>query len=671
MWLQKDWQKFAEHYSLGKGHFLVFRYKGNCKFHVLIVDTSASEINYPYANKNEEIQLQDVKIEVSDEEDDSVQIINDISTGKREKPGPDLQCPRPHKMMRPNPSYKTERSTKFGSVAAGFKHNNWFSAGKGKGIPKEFASKCMMDHGDVILYNGKTWKYRSIPSNRRPYVKLCNGWGKKVDFHGSPAFSDVSSRAKSEAGTSSSHPGCLEPLKAFETALQRAVKDRKRTLQRAQAFTSENPFFVVVIQASYIRKSALSFVFQMGNHGRQSTISEAVEDHMEESVMRAFVNDNNLKAGDVCALEMTNDTKISFKVSIFKAIADANCHPSQGVPQKPVCLTSQSPKAAIEKASVPPLFRIVVLPLQLKEHRVGIPRKFVKNYGNEMSITALLRVPTGAVWKVERTKFEVIFDRSASEIEYPYTSNNHRLSKEIPKQNIEESEDDDSIQTVEEISPSRKMREKSQLPCTRPHKIMRSTNSAIKTESNIKSEFLAPQFMHNGCPARKGLVKRNAGASSSRPGYQEPLDALEKAEAFQIARAFRSENPFFVVALQPSYVHTNKMYTREFCQEIFDKDAQKEVGDVCVFELIEGAETSLKVTIYKKQAVEDANSGSSLADKSRKNQVELQESLVIKTESDSVDDKGDMSSLQNQRPTEEFTVPKINENNSYASEEKS
>ena len=75
------------------------------------------EIDYPYTNENEKIHQQEVKIEES-EDDEPVQIIKDISTGMREKP--ELQCPRPHKMMRANPSDKNERSLKFGSIAAGF-----------------------------------------------------------------------------------------------------------------------------------------------------------------------------------------------------------------------------------------------------------------------------------------------------------------------------------------------------------------------------------------------------------------------------------------------------------------------------------------------------------------------------------------------------------------------
>ncbi|XWS33686.1 hypothetical protein CRYUN_Cryun22dG0104200 [Craigia yunnanensis] len=491
IWLQNSWQNFAEHYSLEFGHFLVFRYEGNCRFHVLIFDRTATEIEYPYATDNEKIHQQEVKIEES-EDDEPAQIINDISTGMREKP--ELQCPRPHKMMRANPSDKTERSSKFGSIAAGFKHNNGFSAGKGEmrstmvcrvqqvksdekskalqrasssfkstnpfflafmqpsyvalsskricslAIPKEFSRKYMNNHGDVILYDskGNTWaaEYRpTLGSKSGRYIKLCNGWGtfvrdnnlqvgdvcafelincieisfrvfiyegKKADFHGSRAFTDVFCPAKREAGTSSSHRGCREPLKACEPALQRALKARERALQRALAFTSENPFFVVVLRPSYVQTHALCITNQFARKHFKSTLTNVdvilclsngkswPAEYHQRSVgnpngricngWRAFAKDNNLKIGDVCVLEMTDDTKISFKVFIFQAIADANCHPSQGVSQKPLGLTSPSPKAAREKASMPPFFKRVVLSLHLKEKRVGIPFRFVEQY---------------------------------------------------------------------------------------------------------------------------------------------------------------------------------------------------------------------------------------------------------------------------------------------------
>ncbi|XP_048134463.1 B3 domain-containing transcription factor VRN1-like isoform X2 [Rhodamnia argentea] len=46
LWLWKGWREFMQHYSIGLGHLVVFKYKGNSTFCVMIFDKSASEINY-------------------------------------------------------------------------------------------------------------------------------------------------------------------------------------------------------------------------------------------------------------------------------------------------------------------------------------------------------------------------------------------------------------------------------------------------------------------------------------------------------------------------------------------------------------------------------------------------------------------------------------------------
>ncbi|TYH37966.1 hypothetical protein ES332_D12G077200v1 [Gossypium tomentosum] len=52
--LQNGWREFAEHYLLEFGSFVVFRYEGNDRFHVLIFDKSASEIDYPYTSTEDD-----------------------------------------------------------------------------------------------------------------------------------------------------------------------------------------------------------------------------------------------------------------------------------------------------------------------------------------------------------------------------------------------------------------------------------------------------------------------------------------------------------------------------------------------------------------------------------------------------------------------------------------
>ncbi|MBA0734961.1 hypothetical protein Gogos_018848, partial [Gossypium gossypioides] len=304
----------------------------------------------------------------------------------------------------------------------------------------------------------------------------------------------------------------------------------------------------------------------------------------------------------------------------------------------------------------------------------GIPRTFVKNHGNSMSSPAMLSVPSGEVWKLELTKcngkiwFEngwlefsnhysldfghllvfrydgnsnfhvVIFDRTATEILYPYTRYNHIHRRS----NIDKSKDDDSTQNLGDISTSRKLREKSQMPCPQPCKMMHSTNSAIKTEIECdgKSEFLAQQIRYEGCPTRNGdKSTRHRIIQQLKP--HEKDDALERA-----SKTFKSENPFFLVVMQPSYVglshskgyrlaipanFVRKHLMKELCSitlcnssgktwivtfknnqigkkqtsylltgwGTFVHDNNIRVGDACAFELINSIEISFNVVIYQ------------------------------------------------------------------------
>ncbi|OMP01932.1 Alcohol dehydrogenase superfamily, zinc-type [Corchorus olitorius] len=202
---------------------------------------------------------------------------------------------------------------------------------------------------------------------------------------------------------------------------------------------------------------------------------------------------------------------------------------------------------------------------------------FIRKYGNDMSSPVLLKVPSGGVWKVElrkrdgkvwlkngwqefskhhslehgqfvvfryqgNSKFHVaILDRTATEIQYPSTSSNyHEELKGIP----EESEDDDNIiEIIEEIppAPSRKLREKSQVPCPRPRKKMTSSNSANKTDHEVNLKSKSTKSCH-----RNRTQTLKAGEKSA---------ALERA-----AKAFQSKNPFFIRVMQPSYVGLTKKW---------------------------------------------------------------------------------------------------------------
>ena len=44
VWVDGGWREFVKYYSIGYGHFLVFRYEVNSIFHVLIFDMTTAEI---------------------------------------------------------------------------------------------------------------------------------------------------------------------------------------------------------------------------------------------------------------------------------------------------------------------------------------------------------------------------------------------------------------------------------------------------------------------------------------------------------------------------------------------------------------------------------------------------------------------------------------------------
>ena len=47
IWFLGGWRDFVEYHSINYGYFLVFIYKGNSKFHVLVFDMTTTEIKYP------------------------------------------------------------------------------------------------------------------------------------------------------------------------------------------------------------------------------------------------------------------------------------------------------------------------------------------------------------------------------------------------------------------------------------------------------------------------------------------------------------------------------------------------------------------------------------------------------------------------------------------------
>ncbi|XP_050209776.1 B3 domain-containing transcription factor VRN1-like [Mercurialis annua] len=292
------------------------------------------------------------------------------------------------------------------------------------------------------------------------------------------------------------------------------------------------------------------------------------------------------------------------------------------------------------KSRTPRFFKII-----LDHSNLYILRKFVRLYGNNLPNSVVLKVPSGAKWKLELVKsdgdiwfqngwpefvkyysidygfflaFEynqtnsefnvTIFDTSTLEIDYPF---------EIANRNNQESNLDQEVHQETEI---------------------------LNRKSKRKSPLLFPQP-----PNKKIKLEKSTGSRTQTLTPQEKAEAIKRA-----ASNFKSENPYFMCAMQPTSLHCKSHYRQaipaSFVKKYFNKpqgiamlstmdgnlwpvehkyyvfsSSAKfsrgwkefairnclEIGDVCVFELVDRANTTLKVAIFRhiKEAIKSTSLG--------------------------------------------------------------
>ncbi|KAK2966550.1 hypothetical protein RJ640_014519 [Escallonia rubra] len=290
----------------------------------------------------------------------------------------------------------------------------------------------------------------------------------------------------------------------------------------------------------------------------------------------------------------------------------------------------------------PRFFKIIDSDI-VQYQKLRIPKRFVREHGKNLSSPVFLEVPSGAKWKIELVKsgrdgwletgwkefadyysiglwhflmfrykggsrfHVIIFDTSASEIEYPISST-----------------------TTHDINEREKSPEASGRPCRKAK--LDGTMKTVKLEEDLDSDC---SRVTERLPNTKQKQRR---------GLDSPVKRLSKREkaklAFQSAGDFKSENPFVIVTMQPSYItgRCNLSIPKNFMQEYLTKklsdvdvtlqlsdgrtclvkctisahnakfgtgwkqfatDNNLAVGDVCVFELINDIKKVLKVVIFR------------------------------------------------------------------------
>ncbi|XP_058751124.1 B3 domain-containing protein At4g01580-like [Vicia villosa] len=256
-------------------------------------------------------------------------------------------------------------------------------------IPRKFVKK----YGEYLpkaiclkTPNGADWKLRAlslVKSDGKIWFE--NGWKEFVDYHSlshghllvfkyeKTTHFEVTIFAKS--GLEISYPfkrvevnnekDCRASQKrkaysSFEIGGTSYVKKRKgkhvnATLERAKSLKTCNPFFVLVMHASYIEhhsglnipsefgrkhfdldKKKGEIYFQVLDNDRVWSAKYSIGMKLDTTQVRfqlsrkwrEFVKDNNLKVGDVCNFELIHKTNMTFQVHIVRKTDEVNVNVS-------------------------------------------------------------------------------------------------------------------------------------------------------------------------------------------------------------------------------------------------------------------------------------------------------------------------------------------------------
>ncbi|KAL6227272.1 hypothetical protein ACLB2K_001231 [Fragaria x ananassa] len=270
--------------------------------------------------------------------------------------------------------------------------------------------------------------------------------------------------------------------------------------------------------------------------------------------------------------------------------------------------------------SATPHFFKIILDNTSRDIKLKIPKKFVKKYGEHLSDSVCLKIPSGCEWEVGVTrngnkvwfeqgwpafakfysldygvfllfryegnsKFQVcIFDTSATEIAYPI-----RI-EEPDNINCEDIDDDSSYEALDDFSHPYcpKTRAKSPLPSPRPHKRRQiSSNSEGKIQG--KTDIIGKE--HGGGSfstqnVRKETPKNLRGSFVKNFATQHQLVKLQVGDRSWPVKLNIYHKGSSIAKLSGGWP--------AFCQENSLSD-----GDVCIFELIQVNDVVLKVHIFR------------------------------------------------------------------------
>ncbi|XP_073045373.1 B3 domain-containing transcription factor VRN1-like [Primulina eburnea] len=305
IWLHRGWQRFQEYYSLRRGNFLFFKYVENFLFEVNIFDTSGTEIEYfqyDFLNSVAGLNHVDKTERVESESDDSVLFLEEILTRRN----------------------------------AGIKDQD--VADDTNNSPSRWRKKRRMQESDDLHAEQKLRK-----SSRGEQNTSCPIKRESRFVASSPNYRSVIDEGIEGTELKYSHRKQVQHQ-------ARDAKTRFKAYIRASAFMSEKanrkyPFVIVEMHPSYasiqcpslvihqriVLKYPVAFNKELMLPDRKNSSILVCEGKTwpvncirgkEKATLttgwRNFVQDNDIKVGDACVLEVVERINLTINVIIFR-----------------------------------------------------------------------------------------------------------------------------------------------------------------------------------------------------------------------------------------------------------------------------------------------------------------------------------------------------------------
>ncbi|XP_059639690.1 putative B3 domain-containing protein Os03g0621600 [Cornus florida] len=381
-----------------------------------------------------------------------------------------------------------------------------------------------------------------------------------------------------------------------------SADEKKRALGKAKAYKSKDPFFVVVMQPSYVEGRCnlnipVAFARKYLSHNQRIILGDSNGTTWSaeccfvsgwaklSSGWKSFASDNHLQVGDVCVFQLTEGIQTTLKVIIF--------------PAKKFSFSDKSPQ-----------FFKVYIPEQSSQ-RLRIPPAFLKHFDGVLPSKSIIRSHASRSWRVEVRKVDnnlyfekgwhefvednslefgdfLVFCYGGDSIFFVKVFGKNGCHKELQK--INRTSHRRGFMAVQENDKSLKP----------PGKSLSSYPSfqVVMQKAYVDKSFLIPSIRNQNTymqhlPIVIWCTNKHASKLITHIPLSFVMSYIKKGRQDAILRVSAKSWDVKLIRLMNGVYRIGRGW-RAFC-----KDNTLQVGDVCVFELIERDDFVLKVSVSR------------------------------------------------------------------------